>query len=365
MVTDGTAQAAGRKFHALDGLRGLAAISVMMWHTPHAWPAGVVPGSGYLSVDLFFGLSGFVLAFAYDDRFARGLGTAAFMTMRLIRLFPLYFLACSFKSLSLLATWAAFGTMYWPWTPDVLAVSSVLNYLFLPVPPSLAPHLPMYPLADQAWSLFFELIVNLLFVLFWRWLTIRVLLAICALSAVVLVALSLAGGGLNAGMTWDTLGIGLARVLFSFPMGVLLYRLSRGQGTLAIHPAILLVLFLPLVWMPFAGLARAIYDPLVILLAFPALIYVSARTLSSPRWTAVFTFLGLTSYGVYLLHRFFSVVFDAVAANLAARGVDAFVPWGGILFVALMLGFTWLLDRAYDTPIRGWLSARLLPQRSR
>src|ERR1700761_6004380 len=75
-------------YPALDGLRGVAAIAVMLHHF-RPLTAPWLFAHGYLAVDLFFLLSGFVIAHAYDARFRKGLGVPAFLVIRLIRLWPM------------------------------------------------------------------------------------------------------------------------------------------------------------------------------------------------------------------------------------------------------------------------------------
>src|SRR5215210_2241655 len=88
-------------YHSLNGLRGLAALIVVLFHAAALIGTQLAPG-GYLAVDLFFILSGFVIAHAYDHRFAEGLGPLAFIRYRIIRFYPLYLLG-----LAIGASWLA------------------------------------------------------------------------------------------------------------------------------------------------------------------------------------------------------------------------------------------------------------------
>jgi hypothetical protein len=81
-----------RVFLTLDGLRGIAAIMIVLFHS-RAIVGHFYPASAYLSVDLFFALSGCVLEASYRDRLAAGLSTREFMTIRFIRLWPLFALS--------------------------------------------------------------------------------------------------------------------------------------------------------------------------------------------------------------------------------------------------------------------------------
>ena len=77
------------RFTGLDGLRGLAALAVFGAHVPDPLLRDALPGCD-LAVDLFFALSGFVLAHAYFERLRKGMGVGTFFKRRVIRLYPLY-----------------------------------------------------------------------------------------------------------------------------------------------------------------------------------------------------------------------------------------------------------------------------------
>ena len=76
------------RYEILDGLRGVAAVMVLVYHIcePH-WGQTTQPvAHGYLAVDFFFVLSGFVIGYAYDDRWSNGLSLKEFMKRRITRL---------------------------------------------------------------------------------------------------------------------------------------------------------------------------------------------------------------------------------------------------------------------------------------
>lgn len=80
------------RYEILDGLRGVAAMIVVAFHLFETYSPGVtgqILNHGYLAVDFFFVLSGFVIGYAYDDRWGKGMGTWTFFKRRLIRLHPL------------------------------------------------------------------------------------------------------------------------------------------------------------------------------------------------------------------------------------------------------------------------------------
>ena len=90
-MTNSTYLASKPRYEILDGLRGVAAMIVVVYHLFEDFGAGVaVQGAnhGYLAVDFFFVLSGFVIGYAYDDRWDR-MSYGDFFKRRLIRLHPM------------------------------------------------------------------------------------------------------------------------------------------------------------------------------------------------------------------------------------------------------------------------------------
>lgn len=347
------------RYHFLDGVRGVAALAVVVWHTNVSWPRAFHPASSYLAVDLFFILSGFVIAYAYGEKLDRGLSTFEFMRVRIIRLYPLFFLFCALKIAALMVAWALHHRLPDPWTPASFLSSLVFNLLFLPVPahlgPIQAPMAALFPFDDPSWSLFFELFINLVFALVWTRLSSKVLGWICLVAAAGVIATSLAYGNLDAGFTWASFPGGFARVFFSFPAGILLYRLSRGRAPLHLPPLLLMAVPAILFLVPVSGPARQIFDPVAVMVIFPALVFVGSLVSVRGRLVPIFNSLGITSYAVYVGHRFLHNGF-VVAVNKTALPAQ----WSGPVFIALLLAVTWLLDNFYDAPARKWLTRHLI-----
>jgi peptidoglycan/LPS O-acetylase OafA/YrhL len=78
-------------FNTLDGIRGLAAILVVIFHAEQFFGARPFPKS-YLAVDVFFLLSGAVVANAYEHRLQSDMSLARFTWLRIVRIYPLYLL---------------------------------------------------------------------------------------------------------------------------------------------------------------------------------------------------------------------------------------------------------------------------------
>jgi len=340
------------QFTLVDGLRGVAAIGVFALHSGKSlgtlWPA-----SGYLAVDLFFLLSGMVIAYSYDQRIGDGaLSPARFMTMRAIRFYPFYVMG------AVLAVPVAFYSVYSGRAghlhgPSDIFSAFALTLMFVPQRIGDAP--PLFPLIQPYWSLFFELLVNAAFVLFWRWLTPRCLIAVILLSALALIWFS-PGQGLHGGSSWDTFPMGMGRVSFSFFLGVLMVRhrprtmvVSDGAASACLVALVVIMAVDPGAW-------RQAYDLFCVMLLFPmmALMGLRFRTGKVTGWLS--GRLGDASYGVYAIHApVTSILFGLLA--LAGLPVDGWAPLSFVAIALPLVGAVMLLDRHVDRPLRKWMNA--------
>eukprot|EP01039_Chlorochromonas_danica_P017569 gene17569-20980_t len=160
-------------YEILDGLRGVAAVLVVTFHVLETFNGGnrfnQIINHGYLAVDFFFLLSGFVVAYAYDDRWGK-MTQWDFYKRRLIRLQPMVIMG-SLIGAALFYFQA--GSVF----PLISATPVWKMLLIMLVGCTLVPVLPsmdirgwqeMHPLNGPAWSLFFEYIANILYALFVR-----------------------------------------------------------------------------------------------------------------------------------------------------------------------------------------------------
>ncbi len=349
-----------RVFHTLDALRGIAAIGVVMFHMGQAFSPIATPG-GYLAVDLFFMMSGAVLSHAYDARFRAGMGTLEFMRIRLIRLYPLFLLGTLLGIAVVMAS--MLGRNSANWDPPSLFLAIVLAMLLLPNF-SGRPVDTLFPLNIPCWSLFLEVLVNLLFALLWRVLTERRLVAVSLVSAAALCAGVLYTGNLDQGSTVATLAVGVARTIFGFSVGVLIARHARPMhrtqsnwGVLAISA----VVALAIAGSP-RGSLRAIWDTSCVLVVFPLVVYWGTRIDPGAKLRSIATFLGVTSYAVYMMHSPLSSVLNSATQYFASRsGVGIDTPWLGIAVLVALLAGAWLVDRYFDMPVRRLLG-RVIPK---
>lgn len=355
-----TAASGERVFHTLDALRGIAAIGVVIFHMQDAFAPFAAPG-GYLAVDLFFMMSGVVISHAYEPRFRAGMGTLDFMRARLIRLYPLYLLGTLLGIAVAVAS--LLGRNRQNWDSSSLVQAALLALLFLPNF-SGRPVNQIFPLNIPCWSLLLEVIVNLLFVLLWPLLTARRLLVACLLSGAAVLAATVHQGSIDQGSIASGFAVGLARTLFGFSIGVLIARrirqVRRSRSTAAVL-GIVAVFVLTIAGSP-AGQWRAAWDATCVLVVFPVMVYYGTIIDPGPRLRGIATFLGVTSYAIYVLHNPPTSVLNSAARWLGGgEGVHAGAPYLGIAVLAVLLMACWLVDRYFDMPIRRGLS-RVVPR---
>ena len=83
------------RFSSLDGLRGICALTVVLFHCNNFFHKGPVFQHGFLAVDVFFILSGFVIALTYENELKSGLAVRLFLIRRAQRLLPTYWVAAA------------------------------------------------------------------------------------------------------------------------------------------------------------------------------------------------------------------------------------------------------------------------------
>lgn len=349
----------------LDAIRGVAAISVMLYHfSPFLAPGKVLPSS-YLAVDLFFLLSGFVIAHAYDRKIENGMGFGTFVAIRLIRLYPLYLAGTLLGFFYLIVKNRLIPAEYMP----ISEIGTMLTTGMFFIPLVSDAYHTIFPLNPASWSLFFELIVNIAYVAFFFLLTKRVLSTLIAVSLVLLVVVSIIAGTLDFGMTGSTIISGLPRVCFSFFLGVLLCRsMTRYQSGLGflrrgwwIEAAIALTLVVFAI-AP-AGGARVAYDLACVVFVFPALVVVGTIAPTAPRLSGLYGWLGRISYPIYIIH---TPLLMIIAGAGKAAAIDPFAhhPWFGIVMAVSVIVIADIATRLYDEPLRRFLQRLMLRKRA-
>lgn len=342
-----------KRFETLDGLRGVAALSVALLHTSAFFLGGHLVEHAYLAVDFFFLISGVVIAHAYEAQLQAGGGFIRFVRARMRRLYPLYLLGL------LLGTSVAEITHVIP-TP-LLVIVVAMSAAFIPLivgdPASAA-----FRVNGPSWSLFFEVVVNLAYGLIGARLSHRALMLIMAISVGGLVIATLHANSACVGWSVGNFWGGFARVGFSFPLGVLLYRAHR-SGKLrsfgGAHSGRLMLIFLAIMTLPVLGARtggfNGVVDLVIVLGLFPLLGALAVEAQPSAKDRPAYTTLAAISYPLYAIH--FPILELAVEIDRALL-----LPTAPVMITALAVavGAAWMLsgvrrksDRSYSATRRG------------
>jgi peptidoglycan/LPS O-acetylase OafA/YrhL len=340
----------------LDGLRGVAAIIVVVGHGASRLAGGPVLAHFPLAVDFFFILSGYVIAHAYESKLRAGMSPWWFVRLRLIRLYPLIIAGGALGAL-LFALRAALDSR--PLGADWL-LSGMATALLIPTPIDIAtPDGHAYAFNVPAWSLLPELAANFAYAFAIRSLTPKVLAGFIVIGAVVVTAIGFAFNTLDIGSTFVALPLGFGRVIFPFLTGVALFRLNRA-GLLP-HcqvPPGLLYLGLTLILCAPQTLFPGVFDILATLLAFPLIVAIGANTQTTGLGAETAHLAGRISFAVYILHASIIRPLGSIGVELNLSGV-AFAAWIA-LEVLVVLAAAYIATRWYDEPIRASLAHRPL-----
>ncbi|MFA6113564.1 MAG: acyltransferase [Sphingomonas sp.] len=335
-------------YETLNGIRGAAAICVVIFHM-HAsfWPEQAL--SGYLAVDIFFVLSGFVLADAYGAKFAEGsLSTARFATMRLIRFYPLYLAGLALGIVKVLAQQGTGSENALPIASVPGAIASAL--LFLPAVGTSLTNIA--PLNVPAWSLLYEFWVNVVWATISRRFTAPAQLVTALIAGAVFAGFAISAGNANLGPSWDGIVGGIARTIFSFTMGLLIYRTRAavGRSSAPWSMLALLVVFILLFAAPSPS-QRVAYDVVTALMLSPVIVFAASRVEPSEAFRPLFAWLGAISFPLYAIHA------PLIAMGIfVVRKTHVMPQLGGASLLIALLATAWL-----GSLIDGWLQKRLKP----
>ena len=369
-------------YEILDGLRGVAALLVVFYHIFEglSFAAGgtliKTINHGYLAVDFFFILSGFVIGYAYDDRLGKSMTLGNFFKRRLIRLHPMIVLGAVFGAI----TFFLQGSVQWDGTKvttSCVMLALLCALFFIPAVPGVRYEVrgngEMFPLNGPSWSLFFEYIGNILYALFIQKLSNKALTVLVALLGVGLAWFALfdvAGYGM-IGVGWTLDGVnflgGLIRMLFPFSMGMLLsrhFKPIRVRGAFWICSAVLLILFcVPYIEGQDPISFNGLFEAVCILVIFPCLIWIGAsgRT-TDKRSTWICKFSGDISFPLYAIHYPIMYLFYAWLIENKYYTIWEVWPVAAVLYVGCVI-LSYLCLKGYDEPARKWLTAKFLPKK--
>ena len=378
------------RYEILDGLRGVGALVVILFHCFETYAPVLgrqVCNHGYLAVDFFFVLSGFVIGYAYDDRWDR-MTTWGFFKRRLVRLHPMVVAGTVVgASLFFFGECSGFGQIAtcpgWKF-----ALCFVMGLLMIPCGHGLDIRGwgEFNSFNGPNWSLTWEYLGNILYAFIFRRLPKWGLAIVLAIGAFLILNITLGWDvfGVFDEPKYDVIGgwaldaqnltIGFSRLLYPFVCGLLISRIVAGRRT-GTNPSgspfharggfwwctlILVVLFaLPQIGGK-SGVSDGIYQSFCLLIAFPIVVLLGAgSTTTDARSTRICKFLGDLSYPLYITH----YPFMYMQMSWAWRHPDAPV-WMHVsvsLGVVIMAFITaWGLFKLYDLPVREWLTEHWL-----
>ena len=354
----------------LDGLRGVAALMVVSFHIFEAHATShldQIINHGYLAVDFFFLLSGFVIGYAYDDRWGK-MTVGDFFKRRLVRLQPMVIMGMIIGALGFYFQ----DSVLWPAIHEVpvwkMLLVMFIGFTLIPVPTSLDIRgwTEMHPLNGPGWSLFYEYIANILYALFVRKfsktaLSILVFVAGCAL---IHLAVTSPNGDIIGGWSLEPeqLHIGFARVMYPFFAGLLLFRMGKliqiKHAFLLCSLLIIIVLSMPRIggsehlWM------NGIYDSLSVILFFPLIVFLAASGNITGKFSSrVCKFFGDISYPIYITHYPIIYIYTGWVADNKIPFSEAFPISILVLVSCIVLAYASL--KLYDEPVRLWLNNKV------
>jgi len=358
----------------LDGLRGVAAILVVIFHIFEAHstsPLDQIINHGYLAVDFFFLLSGFVIGYAYDDRWG-SLTIGGFFKRRLVRLQPLVVMGMVIGAIFF---YFQDSTM-WPTIHTVpvwkMLVIMLIGFTLIPIPISMDIRgwQEMHPLDGPGWSLFFEYIANIFYGLFVRKFSKTALSILVILSGAVLIHYTvtcksgdvIGGWSINA----EQLRIGFTRMMYPFFAGLLLCRTAKlakiKHSFWWCSLFLLVVLGIPRIGGADHRWMNGLYESLIIIVAFPLIVYMGASgEVTGKISSRVCKFFGDISYPIYITHYPLIYTYTGWASDHRNATLGQALPRALATFAgAVVLAYAAL--KLYDEPVRRWLQRRWLPQ---
>ena len=377
------------RYAILDGLRGVAALVVILFHGFETY----IPffgtqhiNHGYLAVDFFFVLSGFVIGYAYDDRWDR-MSTWSFFKRRLIRLHPMVVAGTLFGACLFFFGESDYFSLIGGTEPWKFFLCIVLGLLMIPAGTGLDIRGwgETNSLNGPNWSLTFEYIGNILYAFVLRRLPTVVLGMLCVASAFLTMNLALGWDvfGFFAQPKYDVIGgwsitpdqmyVGFSRLLYPFLCGLLISRLlpkfitkeNPSGSPLGIRGGfwwaslLLVVLFA----VPQMGgkscVADGLYQVFAIVVMFPVIVLIGAGSKTTDKRSAKWCeTLGNLSYPLYITH--FPLMYMQMAWVSSHKDSPVWhhvVLNLGILLVAI--GIAWAFLKLYDEPVRAWLKKKL------
>ncbi|MWB92789.1 acyltransferase family protein [Flavobacterium sp. GA093] len=364
-------------YEILDGLRGVAAIIVVAFHVFEAFTGGnrfkQIINHGYLAVDFFFLLSGFVVAYAYDDRWGK-MTQWEFYKRRLIRLQPMVIMG---SIIGALFYYLQASDILFPMISDMpvwkVLLVMLIGCTLIPLTPSMDIRgwAEMHPLNGPAWSLFFEYIANILYAVFFRKLSNKVLAVFVFIFAAMLINYTVLGpkGDVIGGwsLNLEQMNVGFTRLLFPFFAGILLNRMGKlihVKGAFWICSLLITaVLMIPRIGDENSLWMNGLYESFCIILMFPLIVSIGAGgQITNPFSAKICKWLGEISYPIYIIHYPLIYWYTAWVVNNKVSLEDG-IGMGALLLVASIV-IAYLCLKLYDEPVRNWLQKKFQKQKA-
>jgi peptidoglycan/LPS O-acetylase OafA/YrhL len=336
-------------FVFLDGMRGIAALIVGWLHASEIFSLKYQPAHAFLAVDFFFCLSGFVIAYAYDEKLAREMTFFDFATKRLIRLYPMILCGVAIGSaVTIVGSYDGAAKIV-----ELTAASALL------LPLGLLLHFQAYPINNPLWSLFFEVFANAIYGIerrVSRTKKSQIAALILVILAFLLVAVARYQNSLEFigfTSTKSFLG-GFVRVSFPFLAGMLIYRYSLFKLQIFVPSFFVIAALIAILLTPIFSHSWA-YDSAAVIFVFPAIIIFGADAKNSVYMSKIWNILGATSYPFYVIHQPIIRAVSYLQKNVRLPSMINF--WLPLLSILLAIGCAYGVMKLYDEPVRRWLSS--------
>ena len=371
------------RYEILDGLRGVAAVLVVFFHALETYSGGQatqIINHGYLAVDFFFLLSGFVIGYAYDDRWDK-MTVWGFFKRRLVRLQPMVIMGTvvgiCFYGLGQCEGFPLIGNIP-GWK---LLLAFVMGCLMIPcgVKMDIRGWAETNSLNGPNWSLTWEYLANILYAFVFRKLSKVALAVLAGLAAFCTLDVCLdwnvfglltAERAANAytviggwSLTPEQMYIGATRLFYPFLIGLLISRIGKfiniknGFWWCSLILAVLMSI-------PCVGgggnILNGIYNAACILVLFPIVVMMGAgSTIKCERSAKVCTFLGEISYPLYITH--YPLMYAQMAWAWSHPEAPAYLHVTvSVGVIILSIGLAYACLKLYDIPVRKWLTDKWL-----
>ena len=371
MDTQNSYLASKPHYEILDGLRGVASVMVVAFHLLEAHSGGShleqLINHGYLAVDFFFMLSGFVIGYAYDDRWNR-MSVGTFFKRRIIRLHPMVIVGSIIGAVFFYFQESPCFPAIQNTSVGTMLLVMLLGCTLLPLPLKwdIRGWTEMHPLNGPAWSLFFEYMANILYALVIRRFSkfLLTLLVIVAGGALIHYAVTSPNGCLAGGWKLDgpQLRLGFTRLMYPFFVGLLLSRTGFLIRTKYAFEKCSVLLFIVLAMPRLGGenhyWLNGLYEALCVIVVFPWIVALGAGgKLSGSLFSKGCDFMGKISYPLYIVH--YPVIY-LYWSWVTPRHLPWTSVWPSTILIAafcVMMAYACL--KLYDEPVRAWLKKKM------